>query len=175
MKSSQRYLQLRDSGKGPVASRYARDLEFPARRSIKQIEEGSILMPRFGRNGLIPCVVQDAVSGDVMMLTHMNRESLSLTVTSGYAHYWSRSRKCIWHKDECSGQSQQVESVYVDDDQDCVLLKVSLTGSAGGRAGFRSRFFRRLLMTDKRSGFRLEAVESAKVRGSVQANGEKHE
>lgn len=169
------YRLIKDAGKGPVAGWFTRELAFSVRGSLKQIEEGCRLMPEFSGDGLIPCVAQDAVSGEVLMLGYMNREALSLTITSGYAHYWSRSRKRLWHKDERSGRTQQVESIYIDDDQDCVLLKVRLTGAAVWHVCYRSCFFRRLVTTGMRARFKLEFVEQAKVYGPVQAYGGKHE
>ena len=169
------YQQSKAAGKGPVAARFAREFEFYSRGSVKKIEEGRSLMPRFSRDGLITCVTQDAASSDVLMLGYMNREALSLTIASGYAHYWSHSRKRLWHKGERSGQAQQVESIYVDDDQDCVLLKVRMTGGAACHVGYRSCFYRRLVTTDARTRFKLEFIEHAKVYDPAAAYGDNHE
>ena len=99
-------------------------MEFPARGSVAEVEEGHRFMPRFDEAGLLPCVTQDAATGEVLMLGYMNRESLTKTLETGYAHYWSRSRQTLWRKGEQSGQSQLVKRLRVDDDQDCVLLQV---------------------------------------------------
>jgi len=175
MKRKIQYQPIKDAGKGPVAEKFTRELAFPVRGSPEQIEEGRRLMPEFSGDGLIPCVAQDAASGDVLMLGYMNREALSLTITSGYAHYWSRTRRKLWHKGERSGQSQKVESIYVDDDQDCILIKVSLTAGASCHVGYRSCFFRRLVATGKRAHFKLEFVEQTKVYDPVQAYEGNHE
>jgi len=130
------------------------ELSFPNRGTNKQIEEGMLFMPKFSGNGLIPCVTRDVHSGEVLMLGYMNREALSLTIQTGYAHYWSRSRNQLWHKGERSGQSQPVREILIDDDQYCVLLKVHLTSGASCHVGYRSCFFRRLERGDDRTAFR---------------------
>lgn len=157
------YCKVEHTTSGFIAERFSRPLRFPVRRSLKEIEEGGRLMPKFGDDGLIPCVTQDAVTGEVLMLGYMNREALSLTIQSRYAHYWSRSRGRLWHKGERSGQAQQVEEIYVDDDQDCVLIKVRLTAGASCHVGYRSCFFRRLAASAARGRFKLDFVEDAKV------------
>lgn len=138
-------------------------MEFPARGSVAEIEEGHRFMPRFDEAGLIPCVTQDAATGEVLMLGYMNRESLTKTLETGYAHYWSRSRQTLWRKGEQSGQSQLVKRLRVDDDQDCVLLQVDLTGGASCHVGYRSCFFRELQCESGRTDFSLQFLESAKV------------
>jgi len=119
--------------------------------------------------GLLPAIVQHADSGRVLMLGYMNREALSLTIQSGYAHYWSRSRRRLWRKGERSGQQQRVESILIDDDQDCVLLKVELTGGASCHVGYRSCFFRQLKVAGRRTDFSLRFLESVKVYNPAQA------
>lgn len=126
-------------------------------------------MPWFGPDGLIACIAQDAFTGEVLMLGCMNREALSLTIQSGYAHYWSRSRRRLWSKGERSGQQQRVESILIDDDQDCVLLKVELTGGASCDVGYRSCFFRQLKVAGRRTDFSLRFLESVKVYNPAQA------
>lgn len=140
-----------------------RSLSFPERGSVPEIEEGGRLMPKFDAAGLIACVTQDAASGEVLMLGYMNREALSRTIVTGYAHYFSRARQQLWRKGERSGQAQRVCALHIDDDQDCVLLKVELTGGASCHAGYRSCFFRRLIMAEGRTDFALDFLETHKV------------
>jgi phosphoribosyl-AMP cyclohydrolase len=107
------------------------------------LEEGAAFSPSFDANGLITAVVTDAGDGAVLMLAHMNAEALSLTLETGVAHYWSRSRKSIWKKGESSGNLQTVTELLVDCDQDAVLLKVRVAGhDATCHTGRRSCFYR---------------------------------
>ncbi len=100
--------------------------------------------PKFdGPNSLVTAVVQDAATGNVLMLAHMNRAAWEETVASGYAVFFSRSRQRLWRKGETSGHVQKVREMYVDCDGDAVLLKVDQTGAAC-HEGFESCFFRRL-------------------------------
>lgn len=138
-------------------------MEFPERGHVAEIEEGNCFMPTFDGAGLIPCVTQDAATGEVLMLGYMNRESLTKTIKTGYAHYWSRSRQTLWRKGEQSGQSQRVKRLLVDDDQDCVLIQVELTGGASCHVGYRSCFFRELQCESGRTDFSLQFLESVKV------------
>lgn len=98
---------------------------------------------RYNADGLIPAIVQDAESGEVLMLAYMNRDSIHRTVQTGLATYWSRSRQKLWVKGESSGHVQRVRSISVDCDSDTVLLKVEQTGPAC-HENFRSCFFRDL-------------------------------
>ena len=93
------------------------------------LEEGAVLSPRFDTNGLITAVVADSRDNAVLMLAHMNNEALRLTIETGIAHYWSRSRQSLWKKGETSGNVQMVEEIRIDCDQDAVLLKVRVAGS----------------------------------------------
>ena len=88
------------------------------------------LRPRFNADGLITAVAQDADSGEVLMLAWMNAEALQLTLTSGRAVYWSRSRQELWRKGDTSGHTQEIVEVRIDCDQDAVLLKVRQKGGA---------------------------------------------
>ncbi len=101
---------------------------------------------RYGPDGLIPAVVQDATSGEVLMLAYMNEASIRRTVESGLATYWSRSRREFWVKGQTSGHVQRVISISVDCDSDTILLKVDQIGPAC-HENYRSCFFR-----DLRSG-----------------------
>lgn len=98
---------------------------------------------KFNEQGLIPAIVQDAQTGEVLMMAWMNREALQRTIETGKATYWSRSRQKFWVKGETSGHFQEVEAVYVDCDADVVLLKVRQEGAAC-HEGYRSCFFRQV-------------------------------
>ncbi|WP_299863169.1 phosphoribosyl-AMP cyclohydrolase [uncultured Hoeflea sp.] len=120
---------------------------FPSPPSDKAaLEEGADLTPRFDAAGLVTAVVTDTRDNAVLMLAHMNAEALQLTIGSGIAHYWSRSRNSLWKKGETSGNLQMVEEIRVDCDQDAILLKVRVTGDdATCHTGRRSCFYRKLV------------------------------
>ena len=101
-------------------------------------------MVKFDSNGLIPAIVQDAVTGEVLMMAYMNRESLKRTIKMKKTCYWSRSRKKYWIKGETSGHFQKVKSIYYDCDLDTLLIKVEQIGSAC-HTNKRSCFYRRLI------------------------------
>ena len=92
------------------------------------LEEGSAFTPRFDANGLVTVVVTDAADGALLMVAHMNAEALALTLQTGIAHYWSRSRNSLWKKGETSGNFQHVKEVRTDCDQDAIWLKVTVSG-----------------------------------------------
>lgn len=99
---------------------------------------------KYDANGLVPAIAQDAETGEVLMLAYMNAEAFRATVESGYATYYSRSRRKLWLKGESSGNRQRVVELYLDCDLDAVLLKVEQLGGAACHTGFRSCFYRRL-------------------------------
>ena len=116
---------------------------FPTARSTDALEQGTTLAPRFDDNGLIAAVATHAETGEVLMLAWMNEEALNRTLSSGEAHYWSRSRGELWHKGATSGQVQVIEELRVDCDQDAVWLKVFPQGDGGAcHTGARSCFYR---------------------------------
>jgi phosphoribosyl-AMP cyclohydrolase len=117
---------------------------FAERRTIEQVEEGVELAPKFDDQGLIAAVTTDFTTGELLMVGYMNREALRLTIATGEAHYWSRSRQVLWHKGATSGLTQKVRELLVDDDQDCVWLRVDITGGASCHVGYRSCFYRRV-------------------------------
>jgi phosphoribosyl-AMP cyclohydrolase len=119
-------------------------VNFQARESIKQVEEGSDLAPKFDERGLITVVTTDANSGELLMQGSMNAEALGLTIKTGEAHYFSRSRQVLWHKGATSGFVQNVRELLVDDDQDCIWLRVDVAGGASCHVGYRSCFYRRV-------------------------------
>lgn len=96
-------------------------------------------------NGLVPVIVQDADTGEVLMLAYMNRDAWLKTRQTGKATYWSRSRNELWVKGETSGHIQHVEEILVDCDSDTVLLKVRQAGGAACHTGYRSCFYRRVV------------------------------
>jgi len=107
------------------------------------LEEGSIFSPRFDAAGLLTAVVTDAGDGTVLMLAHMNAQALALTVETGVAHFWSRSRGCLWKKGETSGNVLSVVEIRTDCDQDAVWLRVTVGGDhATCHTGRRSCFYR---------------------------------
>ena len=96
------------------------------------------------QDGLVPAVVQEVGSGRVLMVAWMNREALKKTVETGEAHYWSRSRKKLWHKGEESGHVQKVKSVRLDCDEDVILLEVEQGGGIACHTGRHSCFYQQL-------------------------------
>jgi phosphoribosyl-AMP cyclohydrolase len=118
---------------------------FPIPGSKTELEEGSVLTPRFGSDGLITCVTTDAASGEILMVAHMNAEALARTIETGEAWYWSRSRGELWHKGATSGQIQTIREIRTDCDQDALLLKVQVAGDGGCcHTGRRSCFYRKV-------------------------------
>jgi phosphoribosyl-AMP cyclohydrolase len=107
------------------------------------MESETTLAPRFDSAGLLPAVAQDAETGEVLMLAWMNREALRLTLETGQATYWSRTRSQLWRKGETSGHVQHVVEVRIDCDQDAILLRVRQVGPAC-HTGERSCFYRRV-------------------------------
>ncbi len=110
----------------------------------QNIEQSLDFIPRFDSNGLITAIAQDAVNGNILMVAFMNREALDLTIKTGYATYFSRSRQKLWKKGEQSGHFQKVEQILVDCDQDCLILKV-IVEAGQCHVGYRSCFYRVLL------------------------------
>jgi phosphoribosyl-AMP cyclohydrolase len=116
---------------------------FHPRHTVEEVEQGLLLAPKFGRDGLIPCVTTDAASGEVLMLGWMNAVALRLTLATGEAHYFSRSRQVLWRKGATSGLTQRVIEARIDDDQDAIWLRVEVAGSgASCHVGYRSCFYR---------------------------------
>ncbi|MBH9988453.1 phosphoribosyl-AMP cyclohydrolase [Bartonella sp. W8098] len=112
-------------------------------------EEGTQFSPKFDEKGLITAVVTDATDGNLLMVAFMNEEALALSLETGIAHYWSRSRQKIWKKGESSGNLQQIEEIRVDCDQDALWLKVHVQGAgATCHTGHKSCFYRHLKMNN---------------------------
>ena len=115
---------------------------FKKRDNIKEVEEGKYLEPKFDENGLIPVITTDFKTGDILMHGYMNDEALKKTIETKEAHYWSRSRKKIWHKGQTSGFVQTIKEIRIDDDQDSVWLSVDIGNGASCHVGYRSCFYR---------------------------------
>ena len=115
---------------------------FKKRHTIKEVEEGKYLSPKFGENGLIPVVTTDFKTGDILMHGYMNYEALKKTIETKEAYYWSRSRKKIWRKGQVSGFIQKVKEIRIDDDQDSVWLSVDIGNGSSCHVGYRSCFYR---------------------------------
>ena len=118
------------------------EIKFKKRESIAQVEESTDLAPKFDSNGLISVITTDYSSGEVLMQGYMNEEAFKKTIDVGEAVYYSRSRKTIWHKGKTSGLIQVVKEIRIDDDQDCVWLKVNVKGGSSCHVGYRSCFYR---------------------------------
>jgi phosphoribosyl-AMP cyclohydrolase len=113
------------------------------------LEEGTAFAPRFDSAGLVTAVVTDAGDGMLLMVAHMNAEALALTIETGIAHYWSRSRRRLWKKGETSGNFQHVVEMRTDCDQDAVWLRVKVAGDdATCHTGRRSCFYRLVDISD---------------------------
>ncbi len=124
-----------------------------------KLEEGSAFLPRYDRDGLITCVTLDAADGTVLMLAHMNAEALRLTLETGIAHYWSRSRASLWRKGDTSGQTQQVVELRTDCDQDALLMRVRPGGDGGAcHTGRRSCFYRSVSLEEGRTVLTLDPL-----------------
>jgi len=115
---------------------------FKKRDSVFEVEEGKFLSPKFDSQGLIPVITTDSKTGEVLMHGYMNSEALKKTIETKEAHYWSRSRKSIWHKGKTSGFTQKIIQIRIDDDQDSVWLSVDIGNGASCHVGYRSCFYR---------------------------------
>jgi len=139
------------------------DIKFEQRKTIEQVEESTELAPKFDRDGLIPVVTTDFGSGEVLMQGYMNEEAFKKTISLGEAVYYSRSRKTLWHKGETSGLVQKIKEIRIDDDQDCVWLRVDVQGGASCHVGYRSCFYRSIPFGDNNSSTILKFEEKEKV------------
>ena len=119
------------------------NITFKERISIEQVEESHDFAPKFDPQGLIPVVTTDYLSGELLMHGYMNEEALKTTIVLGEAVYYSRSRKTLWHKGATSGLTQLVKELRIDDDQDCVWMRVEVQGNgASCHVGYRTCFYR---------------------------------
>jgi phosphoribosyl-AMP cyclohydrolase len=139
-------------------------INFKKRESIKQVEESNDLAPKFDENGLIPVVTSDYETGEVLMQGYMNEESFKKTITIGEAVYYSRSRKTLWHKGKTSGLIQTIKEIRIDDDQDCVWLRVNVSGGASCHVGYRSCFYRSIPFGEQqKDSQKLKFEENEKI------------
>jgi phosphoribosyl-AMP cyclohydrolase len=114
-----------------------------------ELEDAGDFTPRFDDRGLITAIVTDAGDGELLMVAHMNANALALTIQTGIAHYFSRSRGKIWKKGETSGNLQTVKEIRTDCDQDAIWLKVEVAGhDATCHTGRRSCFYRTITLED---------------------------
>ena len=120
----------------------------------KNIEEGLDFVPKFDSNGLITAIAQDSGTGKILMVAYMNKEALDLTIETGFATYYSRSRKELWKKGVQSGHVQKVQQILVDCDQDCLILKVTVD-QGQCHVGYNSCFYRAV---DKNNPEKLELI-----------------
>ena len=138
---------------------------FKKRDNIREVEEGKYLSPKFDKNGLIPVITTDFQTGDILMHSYMNDEALKKTIETKEAHYWSRSRKKIWHKGQVSGFVQIVKEIRIDDDQDSVWLSVDIGSGASCHVGYRSCFYRSIPLgkINNEEALEMEFKEKEKI------------
>ena len=137
---------------------------FGIRNSVYEVEEGNDLQPKFDSSGLIPVITIDRIDNQVLMHGYMNKDAFEQSINTGYAHYWSRSRKSIWKKGETSGFYQKIYEIKIDDDQDCVIFFVELLGTkASCHVGYKSCFYRKLSENNGQFTAKLIFTEKDKV------------
>lgn len=122
-------------------------------------EESTELKPKFGEDGLLPCITVNAATGDVAMFAYMNAESFQKTLETGEVYYYSRSRAELWHKGATSGTVQTVRDIRIDCDQDCILITADIGGAGTGCHTGRSTCFYRKIIKDENGAFTLEFIE----------------
>ena len=137
---------------------------FKKRENIYDIEEGNLLSPKFDNDGLIPVITMCSKTKDILMHGYMNVEALKETIETKEAHYFSRSRKAIWHKGKTSGFTQKVTEIRIDDDQDSLWLTVDIGNGASCHVGYKSCFYRSIPLgkIDKPEAIELEFKEKKK-------------
>lgn len=145
----------------------------PAPIRSDDVEEGTVLRPKFDAAGLLTCVTTDAGTGEVLMVAHMNAEALHKTVESGTAWYFSRSRNRLWQKGESSGHLQRVKDIRIDCDQDAIWLRVDQQGGAACHTGRQSCFYR-AVVSDGAGVVGLQIVDDTKVFDPAAVYGKPH-
>tara|TARA_Y100001958_G_C21213731_1_gene539231 strand:+ start:1062 stop:1529 length:468 start_codon:yes stop_codon:yes gene_type:complete len=130
---------------------------FKKRENVADIEEGNLLSPKFDSDGLIPVITTDFKTKEVLMQGFMNSEALKKTIETKEAHYWSRSRKEVWHKGETSGFIQKVVEMRIDDDQDSIWMSVDIGDGASCHVGYKSCFYRSITLG------KIENTEKVKI------------
>lgn len=137
---------------------------FSPRGSLESIEAGLEFQPKFDADGLIPAIVTDAATGDVLMFAWMNGQAVALTIETRLAHFWSRSRGSLWKKGDESGNLLRVVEMRIDCDQDVVWLRVNVEGPGlACHTGRRSCFYRSVpLGAAAAPGLRLNTCDDEK-------------
>ena len=130
---------------------------FKKRENVADIEEGNLLSPKFNNDGLIPVITTDFKTKEVLMQGFLNSEALKKTIETKEAHYWSRSRKEVWHKGETSGFVQKVVEMRIDDDQDSIWMSVDIGDGASCHVGYKSCFYRSITLG------KIENTEKVKI------------
>ena len=130
---------------------------FKKRENVADIEEGNLLSPKYNNDGLIPVITTDFKTKEVLMQGFMNSEALKKTIETKEAHYWSRSRKEVWHKGETSGFVQKVVEMRIDDDQDSIWMSVDIGDGASCHVGYKSCFYRSITLG------KIENTEKVKI------------
>jgi len=115
---------------------------FKKRENVTEVEEGKYLSPKFDKDGLIPVITMCSKTKEILMHGYMNEESLKKTIETKEVHYWSRSKKSIWHKGKTSGFIQKVNEIRIDDDQDSLWISVDIGNGGSCHVGYRSCFYR---------------------------------
>ena len=135
---------------------------FKKRISVKEVEEGRNLSPKFDERGLIPVITTDFNTKEVLMHGFMNEEALKKTIETKEVHYFSRSRNEIWHKGKTSGFVQKVKSIRIDDDQDSIWVAVDIGDGASCHVGYKSCFYRSIDNDSKNNDATLKFEEKEK-------------
>ena len=135
---------------------------FKKRISVEQVEEGKELCPKFDEKGLIPVITTDYKTGEILMHGFMNEEAFRKTIKTKEAHYFSRSRKTIWHKGKTSGWVQKIKFIRIDDDQDSVWISVDIGEGASCHVGYYSCFYRSVQLDKEIENIELEFEEKEK-------------
>ena len=135
---------------------------FKKRISVKEVEEGKNLSPKFDERGLIPVITTDFNTKEVLMHGFMNEEALKKTIETKEVHYFSRSRNEIWHKGKTSGFIQKVKSIRIDDDQDSSWIAVDIGDGASCHVGYKSCFYRSIDSDSKNNDTTLKFEEKEK-------------
>ena len=135
---------------------------FKKRISVKEVEEGKKLSPKFDERGLIPVITTDFNTKEVLMHGFMNKEALKKTIETKEVHYFSRSRNEIWHKGKTSGFIQKVKSIRIDDDQDSIWVAVDIGDGASCHVGYKSCFYRSIDSDSKNNDTTLKFEEKEK-------------
>lgn len=137
---------------------------FSERRTVEQVEESRDLAPKFDENGLIPVVTTDHGTGELLMHGYMNEAAFLKSIETAEAHYYSRSRKTVWHKGATSGLIQNIVEMRIDDDQDAVWLRVKVAGNGSScHVGYRSCFYRSVPTGSVDRRIELDFEEDSKV------------